>query len=140
MASSSSSSSRFQGLTKDQLARAYICLCKGMENKKIKTIKHMIQKVKLSFHLSSYNKLQSEMTVLEKQIITMCEIAEQLIAMKTDLASDHDRESLEFDNCMVKTSTLSIDTSNWHWTRKARSSRHSYCHKGNSDTLGHQWD
>ena len=69
----------------------------------------MIQKVKLSFHLSSYNKLQSEMTVLEKQIITMCEIAEQLIAMNTDLASDHDRESLEFDNCMVKTSTLSIE-------------------------------
>ena len=32
---------------------------------------------------------KNQMTVLEKQIVIMCEIAEQLIAMNSDLAPDH---------------------------------------------------
>ena len=55
----------------------------------------MIQTVEMQFDLSSNNEL-TKMTVLEQQIITMHEIAEQLIAMSSDLADDHNRESLTF--------------------------------------------
>ena len=51
----------------------------------------------MHFDLSSYNKLKKEMTVLEKQIVSMREISKQLIAMHSNLANDHNRESLEFE-------------------------------------------
>ena len=60
----------------------------------MKTIQRFIEKVELQFGLFSYNKLRSEMTVLEEQIINMHEISEQLIAMNSDFAPDHHRESL----------------------------------------------
>ena len=47
-----------------------ICLCQGMEDKKDQN-DWTHHKVKLQFDLSSYNKLQSEMVVIEKQIITI---------------------------------------------------------------------
>ena len=60
----------------------------------------MIQKVNMQLNLSSYNKLQSKMIVFKKQIITMREIAEQLLAMKLSL--DHDWESLDFEQGFQK--------------------------------------
>ena len=84
---------------------------KGWRIQKIRTIEHMIQKVKLQFDLSSYNKLQSEMIALEKQIVTMRKIAEQLLAMNSELSADHDRESLESERGFQKTVNDTFDLS-----------------------------
>ena len=79
--------SRFEGLAEDQLARKFAA-AKGWRTRKIKTMEHMIKSVTLKFDLSSYNRLQSEMTVLKKQIVAMQEVAQQLL---TILATDRDR-------------------------------------------------
>ena len=52
-----------------------------------------------------------EMTVLEKQIITMHEIAEQLFAMNSELGSDHNRESLDFERSFQKLANDTFDLS-----------------------------
>ena len=95
MATTCSSSARFQNISEDQLARTYAS-AEGWRPRKIKTIQHMVEKVEIQFDLSSYNKLQGKMTVLEKQIVTMREIADQIIAMNSDLDPDHNREPQEF--------------------------------------------
>ena len=51
--------SRFEGLTEDQLVRAYAS-AKGRKARKMKMIEHMIQKVNFQFNLSSYNNLQTK--------------------------------------------------------------------------------
>ena len=45
----------------------------------IRTIQHIIEKVEIQFDLFRYNKLQGKMRVLEKQIVTMRENADELI-------------------------------------------------------------
>ena len=45
---------------------------------------------------------QGKMAVLKEQIITTCEIAEQLIAMNYDFANNHSRGFQAFENKPVK--------------------------------------
>ena len=83
-------------MTEDKLLRIY-STSKGWRTRKITTMKHMIQKVDMQFNVSSYSKLKKVMAVFEKQNVNMCEIYEQLISMHSDLAEDHNKESLEFE-------------------------------------------
>ena len=57
----------------------------------------MIQKGDKQFDLSSFNELKNEMAVLKKQITNVREISKQPIVMQSDLAKDHNEESLQFE-------------------------------------------
>ena len=76
---------RFDGFTEAQLVRTYTS-AKGWRTRKIKTIKNMIQSVEIKLNLSSYNRLQSKLQVLEKQICTMRrDVVEQLLTQDSTL-------------------------------------------------------
>ena len=74
------------------LGRTYVS-AKEWKTSKINPIQHMIQSLNIKFDLSSYNRLQSELQILKKQVCTMQDVAEQLVAQNSSLARDHDRES-----------------------------------------------
>ena len=58
---------------------------KGWTTRMLETVWYMIQKVAISFDMSSFNKVRKEMSVLEKQINTIREVADQLVIVKSDL-------------------------------------------------------
>ena len=72
--------SRFEGLTEDQLVRD---LCKGKKGKKDENDRTYDSKSELSIQPIQLQQFANEMTILEKQIITMCKIAEQLLTMSS---------------------------------------------------------
>ena len=69
---------------------------KGWRTRKLETTRHMIQKIGISFDLTSYNEIKKEMATLEKQITTLRDVADQLIIIKSDVGKDQYEESIRF--------------------------------------------
>ena len=57
----------------------------------------MIQKAAISFDVSSFNKIKKEITVIEEPIFTIGKVVDQFIIIKWNLAKDHHKESLKFE-------------------------------------------
>ena len=57
----------------------------------------MIEKIGISFDISSYKETQKAMFALEKQIQTMTDVVDQLVIMKVDTDNKHYYESCKFE-------------------------------------------
>ena len=60
-------------ITEDKLLPIYTAI-KGWRMRKLKTTQHMIEKLGISFDISSYNETQKVMLVLEKPIQQMRDV------------------------------------------------------------------
>ena len=70
---------------------------KGWRMRKLKTTQHIIERLGISFVISSYNETQKVMSALEKQIQQIRDVADQLTIMKADEDGEHYRESVKFE-------------------------------------------
>lgn len=71
----------------------------------------MIQKVNIPVWPIQLQQIAIKMPILEKQIVAMREISDQLIIMNSDLVYDHNKESLEFEAEYQKMVTDTINIS-----------------------------
>ena len=71
-------------VTEEKLLRTYTST-KGWKTRKLETIRHMTQKTAISFDLTSYNEIKKEITSTWEKIMTMRDVTDQLMVIKSDI-------------------------------------------------------